>query len=167
MKYCLHIALLSFALAACTKHSNGPSCATAPNTITISDDGNTYCIAGNGMRLNLQVAQLVQNNVAAVCYSSPTSSFLDIVGDGSTFFINFVDDFGPPGGVGTYSLPPADSTYIAFTEKFAGGQSYKISGGTITVTSADSARVQATFSLNLFNASGTKTISGSIKTASP
>jgi hypothetical protein len=167
MKSCVSFLLLIILLAACTRHTSTPSCSTAPNTITITDDGNTYCIAGYGAVLQRQVAQLIVNNVAAMCYVSDTFSSLDIVGDGGTFFIDILAAYRHPGSVGTYSLSALDTTYIGFTEKFAGGQSYKISGGTVTVTSADSTRVQATFVLNLFNNSGSKSISGIVKTTSP
>jgi hypothetical protein len=155
-------------VTACKKgHNSTPSCSTAPNTITISDNGNTYCIAGNGFRLPNPAVANDQNNVAAVCLPNDSISFLEFAGDGGAFSISYYNNYGPSGGLGVYRWPAGKGTYSIFPEKFPGGHTYTVTGGTATVTSADSQKVQATFSLDLADGSVTKTITGSLSTTKP
>lgn len=168
MKIFLYAVLLTIVLTACKKnHIDLPSCSTAPNTIAITDNGTTYCIAGNGLRINPTNVQNDQNNVGAICYASNTNSFLQFEGDGPAFSIEYFNDFGPPHGVGVFLWPTIMGTYARFTEKFPGGKTYNVTGGNVIVTKADSMHIQATFAFNLSDGLNAKTITGSISTTKP
>ena len=164
MRSLLFITLI--AITACTKKHGTPlSCATAPNTITISDNDTTYCIPGNGMRLIESAGQqVISKNVAAICYPSDSNSTVQFYGAGDAFLIGYANDHGPPHGICVY---PWTGHYASFKENFPGGQTYSVTAATVTVTTADTQRIQATFVFDLTNASGSKTITGILNTTKP
>lgn len=168
MKIRTSIALLAIIFTGCkTRHIEPPGCDTAPNTITVTDDGVSYCIGGYGLRLNPLNNQDYRNNVAALCYDNNTTSMLDFLGDGATFSLTYFNSYGPPHGIGTYTWPANATKAGTFTEKFTGGKTYNVTGGTVTVTHADSMHVQATFELTVSDNINTKTITGRISTTKP
>ena len=73
----------------------------------------------------------------------------------------------PVGGLGTYLLLAIDSNANLFSENFAGGHSYKCSQGIISVTDTSLVNVAGTFTVNVFNSSETKVISGAFNVTHP
>ena len=136
-----------------------PSCSTFANVVTITD-GPSYCVGGIGeyqsnSLYGVNVITIIQNGRQNICISA---------GDNRTFDLQLMYAWGPIAGIGTYTLQPSDSSSNTYDEWYSSWsiQKYKIAGGTINVTQDTDRMIMAIFSLNIFNASGSRTITGTL-----
>lgn len=141
------------ALASCHKKTS-TSCS---NTVTVKDDTGIYSACGNS-----------PNGVKVVLYGIDTNYYVEIVAGGHyPYGINITGVQPLLSGTGPYTLRLQDSGLNVYTENFSGGQSYHCLGGNISVNSADSANVSGTFSITVYNRSGSKMISGTFNANQP
>jgi len=161
------IAIVSFiamsAMVSCNKTGN-----EVYNTVTVQfqyNGANTlYSISGHDGATENQADPLVQVSVHRGANSS-----IRIFVNGSSprpFYLLLNSATGPANGIGTYTIQAADSNSNVYTENltgmpFSSAQSYKCSGGNINVTQCVPGNVSGNFTLNLFNANGSRTITGS------
>ncbi len=155
-KLIISFAAIALSLGACKKDT------TCSNTVTVTDGGTYYSVCGNFAEVSAG-QQILAVNV--VFYKGSSKSFLVIGGSGSPFLIN-LEDSTNVNGVGDYALPTTDSNNN-YTDYYHGGQTYKCSGGTLSVTHCDASNITGTYKMNVFNATESKTISGTFNAIKP
>ena len=155
-KLIILFAVVALSLGACKKDT------TCSNTVTVTDGGTYYSVCGNFAEVSAG-QQILAVNV--VFYKGSARSFLKISGVGSPFSIN-LEDSTNVNGVGDYTLPTTDSNNN-YTDYYHGGQSYKCSGGTLSVTHCDASIIAGSYTMNIFNAAGSRTISGTFNAIKP
>ena len=150
---------------------------TCSNTVTVTDDANTYTdcgeplpstpVLGAGTILrNCVDIGLIKPNSTGYTYDTGYSIQI-IAAKNYPFVLSLQSCLAHSGGAGIYTLIPRDSAFNNYVEEFSGGQSYECSSGTVTVTHADSGNVAGSFTLNIFNATNNKVITGTFNANKP
>jgi len=144
-----------------------------PNTVTINSSGYQFTESSSPLSEPVSTTSTPAEGITVALYKGIPGADSDyalsvVVSTGSAYALNFQNAYAIAPGAGLYTLRPQDSATNSYTEFGAGGgTSYEISGGTVKVTSASSTNVSGTFTLNVFNSTGSNTITGTITAHKP
>ena len=152
---------MSTSFAACTKSSSSSNTSnnntSAPNKVTVIDNGTTYTASGTYPAATNQTPVMVS-------ILKSTSSILEIGAGGTgAQFILSIQANGPANALGTFTMTQG-SSIIVYTETFSGGQAYAADSGTVNITTASTSNVTGTFQVWLH---GGKVITGTVNATNP
>jgi len=164
MKKLITILLLAaFCLGGCKKNDDGNNISSAPNVVTLTIDDKEYKATGN----MLGQGNFDKVECSVTKHSDGTADFylsVFIMGGGNSDFTMVMDtEKGAGNGLGAYAINGNGT----FTERFSGGESYKIAGGTVTITKNATNLIEGSVTLSLTNTTRNKTVSGSFRIADP
>jgi hypothetical protein len=148
---------------ACKKDSNAPDGSSAPNVVTLNIDGKQYTATGN--KWGQGSFDRIESTITK--YSDGTADFymyILIMGGGKSDFVMIMDTKkGPGNGLGNYQINSTGT----FTEKFSGGESYTIAGGTVIITKSEASLIEGEVTLQLKNSNRTKAVTGTFVIKEP
>ena len=145
------------AMSSCKKDN------TCSNTVTVTDGNSQYSYCGNAG----ETVAAGQQAFASVSFHKGEQGSLLLISASSGAFSLNIQDSTSPAGIGTFAIRAADSVANTYSGSIGGWVPYKCSGGTITVNHLDAANVAGTFTLNLFDAAGSRTITGTFDANKP
>jgi len=168
IKQVAYIAILAYLLVSCHKRTT----TTCANTVTMIDGSATYTDCGNSVFpfpnqnvvTNCVIVALQKTDTIAYTYDSAYN--IAVVAAMNPFTLDIEHATASSGGVGVYTLHREDTNFNHVYEEFS-GKTYTCSGGTINVTHADSSNVSGTYNVTVYNATETKTISGTFNANRP
>ncbi|WP_291910717.1 hypothetical protein [Chitinophaga sp. CB10] len=157
----LTLSIFSLFILGCKKDNTDP--ANSPkygNWVKLTIDGKEY-ISSAGKVFNSPTDHTLIES-ALEKNDGYSNFYILILGTSVDFNLMILGSRGPANGLGVFTISDGN-----MQERFSGGESYSINSGQFNVTRSESQLIEGTITLELFNGSKTKTVSGSFRISEP